>query len=371
MAFLTQRPTRRDQGWWSYVKRFRARTAWGSVGACVLVAALTVTGCSSGSSGGAESSNSATPPPSADVSQSSTSAPAGAAKLRVTTLYVCSESPLAWGMTKGIFKNHGLDVELVRTAGGAAGLAAVMSGSADLSSTNPVSALLAGSQGFPIKIVSGSFNASADGPGASEGVAVSANSPIKNAADLKGKKLAVNELGSANHVLTLAWLRKAGVEPSDVNVLALSFGDMVAAVTSGRVDGAMMTGAQVAALTAAKKARVIGNPLTDVIGPIPIAQYIATDSFATSHKDSVKKFTDALAESIKQVKDPANREEMQKVTSEFCKTPVESLAKVRDVDWTAAVDADVLKKVSAVLTQEKLLTSPYDPGQLIDSGSSS
>ena len=240
---------------------------WGSIGwrlvAVVLTLALVAAAC------GDDDAPAAT-------TQATTTTEAGPTTVRVTTLFVCSEAHIGWGVAKGVFAAHGLEIELVRTAGGAAGLAAIVADAADISSTNPASAILAVNQGFPIQIISGSFVANPDGQGFAEGVVVAADSDIQGPGDLAGHKVAVNELGSQNHIFTQAWIRAAGVDPSDVNMLALPFPELVPAVLEGRVDAALMTGSQVAQTVGPGTGRFIGNPLTDVIGPVPIATYIST-----------------------------------------------------------------------------------------------
>lgn len=289
----------------------------------------------------------------------------GPTTVRVTTLFVCSEAHLAWGMEQGIFEDHGIDVELVRTAGGAAGLAAIVSGDADLSSTNPASAILSAQNGFPIQLVAGSFDANPEGEGFSEGVVVPADSDIEGPGDLAGRKVAVNELGSQNDIFTKAWIREAGVNPSDVNMLALPFPQLVPALQDGRVDAALLTGSQVAQMVGPGDGRKIGNPLVDVIGPVPIASYIATEEFLEGNREAVDSFVAALSESIDQIEDPANRDEVLEVASEFCEAPVEGLRNVRFVDWNAFVDVDTLSQISEILVQEGMLREPYPVEDLV------
>lgn len=292
-------------------------------------------------------------------------APDEAATLRVTTLFVCSEAHLAWGIDKGTFADEGLEIELVRTAGGAAGLAALFAGEADLSSTNPVSAMLAFNQGFPVRIVANSFNARTEGEGFAEGVVVHADSDIEGPEDLEGATVAVNEIGSQNDVFTRAWLRRAGVDPMSVNMVALPFPELVPAIEEGRVDAAMVTGSHLAQLTAAGTGRQIGNPLVDVVGPVSIAAYMATAEFVEEQPELVERFVAGLAAAVDETNDEANRDEVLAVMSEYCGAPAPALAAVRFAGWEAHLDEDELEGVAEVLIEEGMVQEAPDLGTLL------
>lgn len=285
--------------------------------------------------------------------------------LRVTTLYVCSEAHLAWGIDRGLFADEGIEIELVRTAGGAAGLAAIVADEADLSSTNPVSAMLARSQGFPIKVVSNSFDARTEGDGFAEGVVVHADSDISGPEDLEGRTVAVNEIGSQNDVFTRAWIRGAGVDPMSVNMVALPFPELVPAIEDRRVDAAMVTGSHVAQLDAAGTGRMIGNPLTEVVGPVSIAAYMATEEFLDSDGELVQSFVDGLSAAVEEVNDPANREDVLAVMADYCEAPAPALEAVRFAGWNAHIDTEQLGRVGEVLVEQGMLQEPPDVDALV------
>lgn len=58
---------------------------------------------------------------------------------------------------------------------------------------------------------------------------------IKKVADLKGKKVAV-EIGSIDHFLLLLGLKKAGINPKNVNIVNLDLSSSVVAFVEGQVD---------------------------------------------------------------------------------------------------------------------------------------
>jgi NitT/TauT family transport system substrate-binding protein len=62
-------------------------------------------------------------------------------------------------------------------------------------------------------------------------------SPIKDVADLRGKKVAINAYGSAVDLVLRVALKKAGLDPRrDVQVVEVTFANIAPAIREGRVD---------------------------------------------------------------------------------------------------------------------------------------
>ena len=71
--------------------------------------------------------------------------------ISVTTLHLCSETHVGWAVAKGAFADQGIEVNLIETEGAVTGLAAILSGDADIATTNPAAAINAVNEGFPVK----------------------------------------------------------------------------------------------------------------------------------------------------------------------------------------------------------------------------
>lgn len=95
----------------------------------------------------------------------------------------------------GIFKKHGLDVELIITSGGGETLQAVISGSVDIGIAAGTTGVLgAFSKGAPIRIISSTATGVDD-----TFIYVPANSPIKSAKDIDGKTVAFSTVGASTY----------------------------------------------------------------------------------------------------------------------------------------------------------------------------
>src|SRR5678815_3114045 len=108
------------------------------------------------------------------------------------------------GQRAGIFKKHGLALEILWTQGAGETQQAVISGSADLGIAGGImGALSAYSKGAPVRIIG------AETTGASDLFwYVPANSPIKTLKDTDGKTIAYSTNGSSTHGIVTAFMKQ-------------------------------------------------------------------------------------------------------------------------------------------------------------------
>jgi NitT/TauT family transport system substrate-binding protein len=107
----------------------------------------------------------------------------------------------------GIFKKHGLAVEILYTQGSGETLQSVISGSMDLGlSVGTLSALGASAKGAPIRIIAATKTGTGD-----LFWYVAANSPIKTMKDAEGKSFSIGTNGSSTNIIVLAFEKHFGV----------------------------------------------------------------------------------------------------------------------------------------------------------------
>jgi ABC-type nitrate/sulfonate/bicarbonate transport system substrate-binding protein len=112
--------------------------------------------------------------------------------------------PVNVGYKLGIFKKHGLDLNIVTFAGGSKMTAAMTAGSLDIGDgAGTEMALVA--KGVPMKGICES-----SGPIPFIAISVPFDSPIHTVAELKGKKIGFSSAGSLTDWLTRELVRKEG-----------------------------------------------------------------------------------------------------------------------------------------------------------------
>ena len=138
-------------------------------------------------------------------------------------------APLYLAQENGYFAEEGLNVEFYYAA--AADIVKnVAAGNVEFGFPNADAVVAAKAQGIPVKVAHTTYQ---EGLGA---IIFGSDSGISTPADLKGKKVAVTSLGSANYFQLQAAMESAGLTIDDVQVEIVGTGAILTALTEGQVD---------------------------------------------------------------------------------------------------------------------------------------
>jgi ABC-type nitrate/sulfonate/bicarbonate transport system substrate-binding protein len=150
---------------------------------------------------------------------------------------------------------------------------------------------------------------------------VLADGPIKTVADLKGKVLATNALGSGVDVAMRAQLKKSGLEfKRDYTVIEASFPAMKAMLAEKKVD--LIPG--VLPFSMDPELRRIGRVLfteADAIGVGELGVWAARADFLAKNRAAVVDFMEDYLRSVRFYTDPANHNEAVEIASNYSKLP--------------------------------------------------
>jgi ABC-type nitrate/sulfonate/bicarbonate transport system substrate-binding protein len=131
----------------------------------------------------------------------------------------------------GLFKKAGLEIKVVELAGGVYTFRAMVAGSADVASASGPFSIVGKAKGANTKIVLANM------PKLEASMIV--NKDIKTMADLKGKRIGIQEPGGFADVLARGVLRAAKIDPKEVHFVSIATED-VPALVAGQVDTAML-----------------------------------------------------------------------------------------------------------------------------------
>src|SRR5713101_2064613 len=185
--------------------------------------------------------------------------PSDAQGKRVKLAY-CSQLlcgvPYEVARSGGLFKNHGLDVELVYTRGGSAAMQALIGGAVDYAATSLDVAITAYAN---VRADIRRFAVTGRLPLFAVVTAPKTASRIRALKDLEGKTVAVSALGNADHALALFLLKEADADASKVKFATMGV-NLLEALRQGQVDVGLV---QEPALTLLQKsgARVLMNAM--------------------------------------------------------------------------------------------------------------
>ncbi|HEV8584821.1 MAG TPA: ABC transporter substrate-binding protein [Methylomirabilota bacterium] len=144
---------------------------------------------------------------------------------------------LPWQIALGqkYFEEQGLEPKSYNFESGAKSIAALIGGSADFAANALEHAIKAKVQGKDLVYVYSSTRL----PGFGLAVATSQKGEIKSVTDLRGKLVGVSGIGAASHVLLDYILKKNGVDPKDVKVIAVGLSTFPPALEGGKIVGGM------------------------------------------------------------------------------------------------------------------------------------
>jgi NitT/TauT family transport system substrate-binding protein len=177
-------------------------------------------------------------------------------KLRVGLSSVSATNGSIWvAEDKGLFRKHGVDVEVIVVGGGGARV---------------VSALVAGDLHFSVGGGEGSVRSQLRGADTviaasslSKGLQrIMARSEIKSYQELKGRKIGITQYGSAAHLVLLLMLKKWHMGTEQVQILQVgSSPAMLASLDKGGIDAAVLT-LPTFFVAEDRGYRIVGDPAT-------------------------------------------------------------------------------------------------------------
>lgn len=144
---------------------------------------------------------------------------------------------LPWSVALGqkYFEEQGLEPKGFNFDTGGKSIAALIGGGADFAANALEHAIKAKVQGKDLVYVFSSTRL----PGFGLLVASSQRGEIKSVADLKGKPVGVSGIGVASHVLLDYMLKRNGVDPKDVKVIAVGLSTLPPALEGGKIVAGM------------------------------------------------------------------------------------------------------------------------------------
>ncbi|MCG6876300.1 MAG: ABC transporter substrate-binding protein [Betaproteobacteria bacterium] len=139
--------------------------------------------------------------------------------------------PVIVAQELGLFKKNGIEVKTIALAGGVKVFRAMLAGNLDIAQSPGTVTSIAISKGSKVKAILGTlykFEAS-----------MVVRGDIKTMADLKGKRIGIQQPGGFADILSKSVLRHAKVNPKDVNFVSIATED-VPALVADQVDTAIL-----------------------------------------------------------------------------------------------------------------------------------
>ncbi|HLI19476.1 MAG TPA: ABC transporter substrate-binding protein [Stellaceae bacterium] len=216
-------------------------------------------------------------------------------RVKIAVVSSLSSAPAFVANAKGYFRNEGLDVDLVHFDSAAPIAVAVASGDVDFASAGLAAAFFTLANQGVLKII-GSGNGEHKG---FQGIGYilsnrAYDAGIRRFEDLKGRSVAITQLGSALQYSLDLVLRKHGVDMKDVRLLPLQSNQNVAsAIAGGQADAAVQSGPNIYALVNKGNARLLAW-YSDELSQSPGDATYTSAKLANARPETVKHFMAAF-----------------------------------------------------------------------------
>jgi NitT/TauT family transport system substrate-binding protein len=213
--------------------------------------------------------------------------PAPKVRLGWTEVAAC-HSPLGFGVAKGFYSKHNLDVELFyQGASGQTLIQALATGKADVGAGLIGDWMKPLEQGFDVKLFVGSH-------GGCQRLLASKASGVKDIAGVKGKTIATYDVVSPPKVAFQVTLAKAGIDPeTDVNWKVFPFDLVGEAVNRGEADLAGHLDPWAYSLQKQFDFTLIADTQTGIYEGVTCCVLGANGPFLAANKDAIRRLAEA------------------------------------------------------------------------------
>jgi NitT/TauT family transport system substrate-binding protein len=261
----------------------------------------------------------------------------------------------------GIFKKHGLDVELLDAAGSAI-IPGLLAGSIQIGlPTVPVS-LQAADNEIEIKFIAGANVTSREQ--LDFGVIAGKASGILEPKDYSGKRVGVSNLHGFTDLLFNEWLKANDTDPKSVTYVEVPFPQMGDVLRQGTVDAVVALQPFLSRIVANDIGSLGPNLMLSLPDAMPVAAYIAENSWIAENGDTIIRFSAAMAEASAEVaKDP---QRAKAVANTYLNLPAEALDQFPVPVLQPVLDPAKIQEWLEILRANDLVRSDIKAADLIN-----
>lgn len=317
----------------------------------IVLAMLTLAACAGPSQSRAAGGSSAAAAP-ADAP----SAPLQPTTLKVAYVPVLAFGPLYRAISKGYLSAAGIDVDLTVVQSASDAIAFLGTGQMDVALGNVGAPFFnAVNRGLEVKVVAGnSFNQRDPAALAAAPLLVRRqlmdDGTVRSAADLKGRKVAINVLGGIQEYYLSHILQRERLSVSDVDVQTIAFPDMLTALTTGAVDAAFVPEPFSAAAREQVAAVLVSNPAP---GVVVTAVLFGVNLLKAEQEPAARAFLGALRKAANELQTEQEifSPENLAIWSEYTRVPEQAIQKGAPYAYAPNLTLDV----NSVLDQQQFL----------------
>jgi NitT/TauT family transport system substrate-binding protein len=262
----------------------------------------------------------------------------------------------------GSFEKYGLKVLPIFMRGGREAVQALISRDVSLMQQGSSGVITAWAQGAKDLVAIGATGNKLD--------YIFVSTPaIKKPADLKGKRIAISQLGASTDFIARIALRQLGLSDKDVTLVSLGAqGERWAALSGGHVDASLFQ--PPVTLRARKAGMPIWLDFSKTEYEYVVAGPVTTRSFIKAERETVMNFMRGLADGMDFYRDESKKETVIKYLGEYYRsTNVEELEETRRVysQVMPGLPVVTIKAMENMIASDRVLsTANVNPLDVLD-----
>jgi NitT/TauT family transport system substrate-binding protein len=263
---------------------------------------------------------------------------------------------------QGFFKAQGIDAHIEAFQSSGSYATGVISGAIDIGAIASGSLVTAHAKGLPFVLLSngGIYNAASP----QTLLVVLKDSPLKNAADFKGKTIGVSTIGDIVQVAVWAWLDANGVDPKAVNYVEVPTTVMQQAVLTGRVDAAFL--GEPFLTPALEVLRPVAAPASSIADHYLVTGWSTSRSWAAANSATLRKFQRAIAQAS--VWATKNHAAATEVLVRRANIPESIASRLRHVNWDPNNTVQYIRPVIDAMAKYGIIAKGFPPAELMAVG---
>jgi NitT/TauT family transport system substrate-binding protein len=279
--------------------------------------------------------------------------------IRAGTIPADVSAVITYARDLGYFKDAGLDVQITLMQSGPVIAPAVIGGTLDVGAANIASIAAARERGLLLKFFAPASIATPTT--LTDPVMVKKDSPIKTAADLNGKTVAIVAMKTMQHAAFLLWADKHGADSKSIKMIEIPFPEMVGALDAGRVDAAIPSEPFTSQGLAAN--RLLGSVYASMPATILVFGFFATDAWLNAHPDEALKFAAAIRKAAMWAN--AHPKDSADMLVKFTKLDPAVAATMGRAVYATSLDPAEIQPVLDNAVRYGMLEKPLDASEII------
>lgn len=282
-------------------------------------------------------------------------------KVRVAATPITDTGAIWAAIDEGIFAEHGLDVEVVTSQGGAQAVPALLSGDVQFAIGQPFASFRADLQDLGVVVISNYSSSRTDGPDMNA-VVSREGAGISRPAHLAGKRVSVNSLGAAGDVTIMKAVQDDGGDPRDVEFVEVQFSDIPAQLEAKNIDAAWAPDPFMSQVLNAG-GEVVMYPYQETVPGVAIAVTFTVEEVLENDPDLVRSFSNAMREALAWAEQ--NDEAVRAALVTHAEMPEEIASSVILGEFTDQINVEALEELAELAVIFGVLDAKPDFSRLV------